>query len=83
MFVFPQDGFEELAGGGEDNLVGSDGVLLAGECHVKEVLLLPELSELAAKMRVVIFPSETKFLVLHDDANYSILKKKFCDMIAF
>ena len=69
--------FEELAGRREDDLVGGHRVLLAGESHVKEVLLLPKLTELPTKVRVVVFPGEAKFLILHVKLkNCSILKKK-------
>ena len=64
--------FEELAGRREDDLVGGHRVLLAGESHVEEVLLLPKLSELPTEVRVVIFPGEAKFLTLHVG---SLLKK--------
>ena len=68
--------FEELAGRREDDLVGGHRALLAGQSHVEEVLLLPKLSELPAEVRVVIFPGEAKFLILHLQLkNCSILKK--------
>ena len=73
--------FEELAGRREDDLVGGHRVLLAGESHVEEVLLLPKLSELPTEVRVVIFPCETKFLILHVKlSNCSILKKSEHEM---
>ena len=56
--------------------MGGHRVLLAGESHVEEVLLLPKLSELPTEVRVVIFPGEAKFLILHLQLkNCSILKK--------
>ena len=68
MLVFPQDGFEELARSREDDLVCSHGVLLTGESHVEEVLVSSELSKLLAEVGVIIFPSETKLLILHPGA---------------
>ena len=61
--------------------MGGHRVLLAGESHIEEVLLLPKLSELPTEVRVVIFPCETKFLILHVKLNNcSILKKSEREM---
>ena len=73
--------FEELAGRREDDLVGGHRVLLAGESHVEKVLLLPKLPELSTEVRVVVFPCEAKFLIIHIQLNNcSILKKSECEM---
>ena len=61
--------------------MGCHRVLLAGESHVEKVLLLPKLPELSTEVRVVVFPCEAKFLIIHIQLNNcSILKKSEFEM---
>ena len=72
--VSAQDSSEEGGAGGEDDLVGLQLVaVLAGQRHVKEVLVVAQLAKCAANVRLEIVPPEAELLCrAHDCAEFEV-----------
>jgi len=60
--VLPQDGPEEWGAGGQDQFVSLELLGTTTKCAVKEVFLLPDLSEGQTDVALEIIPAETKLL---------------------
>jgi len=61
----PEDVAEVAAAGAEDDPVGLDGAALAGQGHVREVLVLPQRPERLRILLLVVVPPEAEVLILH------------------
>ena len=60
MGVLAEDSSEEWRACGEDHLVRLDLLVVAGECHVKEVFVLSEFSEGHTDVAFKVIPPQTK-----------------------
>ena len=65
MGVPSQHRAEEGGAGGQDHLVRLDLLILTGQGHVKEVFVLPQLTEGCGNVRLKIIPPETEFFCSH------------------
>ena len=63
--VAGEDVPEQRAGGGEDHLVGGHLVAAAHQHHVEQDLVLAQLPQRAADVRVKIIPPQTEFICTH------------------
>ena len=62
MWISFEDRPKEWAAGGEDNFVGLQLVSLTGQCHVKKVFVVPQLSEGRAHIALELVPLEAELL---------------------
>ena len=65
VLVPPEDILEEGTAGAEHHLVRRNLRILAGQCHVKEVLVLAQLPQSLGDARPKVVPLQTKFFRRH------------------
>ena len=73
MGVPTENGAEEGTAGREDNFMSADLIVLAGQRHVTEVLVILQLEDATANVGLKVIPLQTKFLGGHGAISLSFI----------
>ena len=67
VWVFAEHSTEEWGAGGENHLVRLHLLLLAGQRHVEEILVLPQLAECTADVAFKVIPPKAELFRRHHE----------------
>jgi len=68
VWVSLEDGAEEGRTGGQDHFVSLHLLVLADQCHIKEITDVLEVPKRVANTALKVIPSQAELLLCHDQA---------------